>query len=216
MSHANLKETWQQFHAANPSVRIRDAATQLGVSEAELVATDSGETCMHLLPEWKTLLTRLHSLGTVMALTRSDVMVHEVTGYFTEPHFHGDTALFFRPGLDTRYFLDQWAFAFAVNENGRHNLQFFDKYGTAIHKIYLKESSDHAAYQQLIADLRVPQQRQHIHVQRRALNHAEPLIPPSLDITTLRQAWANIRDVHEGNRIIKDLGGNRQTIYRVL
>lgn len=216
MHHPNLKTTWHDFRAANPHVRIRDAATQLGVSEAELVATGCGETCTQLLPEWKVLLNRLPTLGTVMALTRSDMLVHEISGHFTAPHFHGDTALFFRPGLDTRYFLDKWAFAFAVNENGRHSLQCFDQYGNAAHKIYLKEGSDMTAYQQLVADLRTPQQRQHIHVERPPAAAPLPVHDDSLDLAALRAAWAAIRDVHEGNRIIRSLGGNRRAIYRAL
>lgn len=216
MNTRPLKEIWQAFHTANPTVRIRDAAAKLGVSEAELVATGCGETCTQLLLDWHAILSQLHTLGTVMALTRSDAMVHEVTGYFAEPHFHGETALFFRPGLDTRYFLGNWKHAYAVNENGRHSLQFFDAYGTAAHKIYLTEASNRRAYEQLVADFRTPQQRQHIHVERAVPTPPAPLVNMSLDISALRHSWANIRDVHEGNRIIKNLGGNRRAIYRAL
>lgn len=216
MNTRPLKEIWREFHAANPTIRIRDAAAQLGVSEAELVATGCGETCTQLLLDWHAILSSLSTLGTVMALTRSDAMVHEASGYFAEAHFHGDTALFFRPGLDTRYFLGSWKHAYAVNENGRHSLQFFDAYGTAVHKIYLKEGGNRRAYDQLLADFRTPQQRQHIHVERVVPKLPQPLVDQSLDIASLRQSWANIRDVHEGNRIIKTLGGNRQAIYRAL
>lgn len=211
-----LKEVWHTFREANPNTRIRDAATQLGVSEAELLATGCGETCTSLMPEWRAILARLHTLGNVMALTRSDAVVHEVSGQFTEPHFHGDTALFFRPGLDTRYFLNTWKFIFAVNENERLSLQIFDAYGHAAHKIYLKEGSDLRAYQQLLEDFRTPRQRQHLHVEQAKTTTRTPLIDMSLDISALRQSWSQIRDVHEGNRIIRSLGGNRRAIYRAL
>lgn len=216
MNTRPLKEIWHAFHTANPTVRIRDAAAKLGVSEAELVATGCGETCTQLLLDWHAILSQLHTLGTVMALTRSDAMVHEATGYFAEPHFHGDTALFFRPGLDTRYFLENWKHAYAVNENGRLSLQFFDAQGTAAHKIYMQEHSHLSAYHQLVADFRTPQQRQHLHVERAVPDQPKSLADQTLDISSLRHAWANIRDVHEGNRIIKNLGGNRQAIYRAL
>ncbi len=216
MNTRSLKEVWHTFREANPKTRIRDAATQLGVSEAELLATGCGETCTSLRPDWHAILTQLHTLGNVMALTRSDAMVHEVHGVFTEPHFHGDTALFFRPGLDTRYFLGTWKHAYAVNENGRLSLQFFDAYGTAAHKVYLHDTSHLRAYHQLVDDFRTPQQRQHLHVEKAVVARPAPLVNMSLDISDLRKAWSEIRDVHEGNRIIKQLGGNRQAIYRTL
>lgn len=212
----NLQDRWQTLLAANPKTRIRDAATQLGVSEAELLATGCGETCTRLMPEWRAILARLQTLGHVMALTRSDAVVHEVSGHFTEPHFHGDTALFFRPGLDTRYFLNTWKFIFAVNENGRLSLQIFDAHGHAAHKIYLQASSDVDAYQQLVAAFRTPQQRQHLPVEPAKPATPAPLVDMSLDAGALRESWSQIRDVHEGNRIIRSQGGNRRAIYRAL
>ena len=45
---ATLKERWEQFKEENPRVRIREAANQLGVSEAELLATGLGDDVIKL------------------------------------------------------------------------------------------------------------------------------------------------------------------------
>lgn len=207
-----LAQRWAELRQTSPQLRIRDAAKQLEVSEAELVALGLGTSATRLTADFKTLLKRLPELGSVMALTRSDAAVHEITGHFTEFHLHGDTALFFRPGLDTRYFLQHWQYGFAVNENGRLSLQFFDYLGQAAHKIYLNDQSNQTAYQQLVTAFtaleQAPFQLQVKHI---------PTLPPSIiKQAELRQAWSQIQDVHEGNRIMKRYGNQRQAIYRVL
>lgn len=213
-----LKETWAAFKAANPKVRIRNAAEALGVSEAELVATGCGETCTRLLsnrlrlPE---LLAELQTLGKVMALTRNDAVVHEVSQVFGEIKQHGQTAMAFRPGQDTRYFLSHWHYAFAVSENNRHSLQFFDQAGDALHKIYLLENSDFAAYESLIDRYQLLQQSTELSdIQRPAKVGEQPEV--TIDAAVLQQQWAAIQDVHEGSRIIRDYGNQSQAVYRAL
>jgi len=49
----DLKEKWEALKAENPHVRIRNAAAQLGVSEAELLATGVGEGVTVLKPEFQ-------------------------------------------------------------------------------------------------------------------------------------------------------------------
>ncbi len=64
-----LKERWTHFRTENPKTRIRDAAKQLGVSEAELLATDCGKTVTKLTDNFPELLQEFHTLGRIMALT---------------------------------------------------------------------------------------------------------------------------------------------------
>lgn len=213
MYHPNLlAQRWAELRQTSPQLRIRDAAKQLEVSEAELVALGLGSTATRLTTDFKALLKRLPELGSVMALTRSDAAVHEITGQFSELHLHGDTALFFRPGLDTRYFLKHWHYGFAVNENERLSLQFFDYLGQAAHKIYLNEQSNLIAYQQLVAEFRDSKQSA-LHLQ---LKHTPTLTPAVIDPLALRQAWSQIQDVHEGNRIMQRYANQRQAVYRAL
>src|SRR3546814_20008220 len=77
----------------------------------------------------------------------------------TDPLFPYTTR--FRSGLvlnrdvDLRIFFSRWHFGFAVTETAhgapRHSLQFFDRDGLAVHKIYLREESDAEAYEAVVA-----------------------------------------------------------------
>ena len=145
----SLKEQYEAFKADNPKTRIRDAARQLGVSEAELVAT--GEQNIRLTPEFQDILNEISTLGYVMALTRNDHAVHERKGVYTKATFNGHVGLVANPDIDLRLFMSAWHFGFAVHEGDRRSLQFFDKDGEAVNKIYLTDQSDAAAYEALVA-----------------------------------------------------------------
>ena len=103
----NLKEKYLDFVNANPKVRIREAALQLGVSEAELLATGVGQTAVKLKDDFKGLMNELHKLGRVMALTRNEEIVHERKGVYENAQTempHG-MALFVNPDIDLRIFI---------------------------------------------------------------------------------------------------------------
>ena len=51
-----LKEKWEALKAENPHLRIRNAAEQLGVSEAELLATNIGNGVTVLKTDFADLL----------------------------------------------------------------------------------------------------------------------------------------------------------------
>jgi putative hemin transport protein len=68
--------------AENPKMRERDLATQLGVSEADLVAAHVGEGVRRIEPRVSDVLFGLEALGEVMALTRNESAVHEKIGVY--------------------------------------------------------------------------------------------------------------------------------------
>jgi len=111
----DLKERWDNLKAENPHLRIRNAADQLGVSEADLLVTNIGEGVTILTPDFAGILTDVEQLGKVMALTRNDECVHErkgtyLNGDFSNPH----AQLFVGEDIDLRIFLNSWKHAFAV------------------------------------------------------------------------------------------------------
>jgi putative hemin transport protein len=124
-----LRTQWEALKADNPHLRIRNAAEQLGVSEAELLATQTGETVTRLKPEFAAILAEAETLGKVMALTRNDECVHERKGIYLNPDFSSPFAgLFVGEDIDLRIFLSHWDKAFAVVEQSEHgtrkSLQF--------------------------------------------------------------------------------------------
>ncbi|KAF5272981.1 hypothetical protein FQR65_LT17259 [Abscondita terminalis] len=91
----DLKEKWAQLKAETPHLRIRNAAEQLGVSEADLLVTNIGEGVTVLNPDFAGILTDVEQLGKVMALTRNDECVHERKGIYLNGDFSSPQAQLF-------------------------------------------------------------------------------------------------------------------------
>jgi putative hemin transport protein len=216
----NLKERYNKFMTDNLTVRIRDAAKKLGVSEGELLATGIGENVVRLKNNFKELLHDLHTLGYVMALTRNDEIVHERKGIYENaytdlPH---KMALFVNPDIDLRIFLNGWHHAFSATvENPRGTLrsfQIFDKDGTAVHKIYLTEKSDLDAYEKLVEKYKSDDQSQTLKIQSKPEKEADK--PDSeIDVAGLRNAWTGLKDTHDFFPLLKDFGVGRKQALRL-
>lgn len=209
-----LKEQWEQLKSQEPKLRIRDAATKLGVSEAELVNTDSGTSNTLLKPDFQELLKEVNTLGYVMALTRNDHCVHERKGIYTKVGFNGPVGLIVTPDIDLRLFMNHWHFGFAVNENGRLSLQFFDADGTAVHKIYLTEKSDIDAYHQLVAKYKADEQQQEMVIKAPAAPAFEKP-DHEVDIKAFQDAWLNLKDTHEFFGMLKKFELTRTQALRL-
>jgi putative hemin transport protein len=214
-----LGEIWSDFHAANPQVRIRDAAQRLGVSELQLVATGCGSTATRLLGDWAELLQDLQTLGPVLAITRNEHAVHEQTGVYRNVRVTGNTALVLNDDIDLRLFLNHWHHGFAVREGGLHggrdSLQFFDVDGSAVHKIYLTEASDHFAYQSLLGLYRSDNQSQEQGVLRAARGMPDRF-DADIDIEGLRLHWQALRDTHDFQALLTSFGVSRTQALRMI
>ena len=58
----DLKARYTNYKTANPTVRIRNAAADLGVSEAALVATGIGQTATRLDGDWGDIIRQFPKL----------------------------------------------------------------------------------------------------------------------------------------------------------
>jgi len=148
---ASLADRFAAYRAAEPKARIRSAAAALGASEAELVATGVDGPAVPLRAEWGAILQSLEALGPVMALTRNDACVHEKHGVYRNVEVGPHASLVLDEQIDLRIFLSQWAVGFAVEHGGRASLQFFDRHGDAVHKVFVTPATDRAAYDALVA-----------------------------------------------------------------
>lgn len=192
----SIKEQWEQLKNENPKLRIRDAAKQLGVSEAELVATGVGQHVTRLEGDWKVFLADVAALGKVMALTRNDDAVHERKGVYNNISFQGPVGTALNEDIDLRLFMMHWDAAFAVNENDRFSYQFFDKAGDAIHKIYCTEDSDMDAYHALTKKYTAAEQSTVVTTQAYPEKAAEKA-DSDIDVPAFQEAWKGIKDTHE-------------------
>lgn len=209
-----LKSQWETFKAENPKVRIRDAAQQLGVSEAELIATTVGSSAIRLTDDFQAILKEVESLGYVMALTRNDHCVHERKGIYKKVSFQGSMGLAVKPDIDLRLFMSQWKSGFAVDENGRKSLQFFGKDGAAVHKIYMTEQSDAAAYEKLVSTYTAQQQHNPLEITAAAQPAVEKA-DAEIDAEGFRTAWLNLKDTHEFHGMLRNFGVSRMQGLRL-
>jgi putative hemin transport protein len=215
-----LRSRWAQLREQHPQIRVRDAASRLGVSEAELIATGCGDSVTRLEADWGELIQSLPELGEVMALTRNEHVVHEKTGQYQNIEIYPDHGMGMVVGeaIDLRLFLGHWHYGFAVSESTRiglrRSLQFFDSDGTAVHKIYLKNRSDAVAYEYLIGRYHSTDQT--------PLQRVKPLpavAPPSadedIDVTQFRSAWQAMQNTHDFFPLLKRFGLQRLQALRL-
>lgn len=211
----DLKEKWEALKAENPHLRIRNAAAELGVSEAELLATNVGEGVTVLKPEFKDILTEAEQLGKVMALTRNDECVHERKGIYQNGDFSSPHAqLFVGEDIDLRIFLNHWKFAFAVVEGDKKSLQFFGKDGLALHKIYLTKDSNEAAFDALVEKFKADEQNQSFEFETIAPK-AEEKPDTEIDVEGFQNAWRSLKDTHDFFMMTRKFGVSRTQALRL-
>nr|WP_315033572.1 ChuX/HutX family heme-like substrate-binding protein [uncultured Chryseobacterium sp.] len=211
----DLKEKWEALKAENPHIRIRNAAEQLGVSEAELLATSIGEGVTVLNPDFPAILTEAEQLGKVMALTRNDECVHERKGIYQNGDFSSPHAqLFVGEDIDLRIFLNHWKFAFAVVEGDRKSLQFFGKDGLALHKIYLTKNSNEEAFDAIVEKFKAEDQNQTLTFEAVAPKQAEKA-DADIDVEGFKKAWTELKDTHDFFMMTRKFGVSRTQALRL-
>lgn len=198
---ANLRQQWAELRAANPRLRSRNAAVELGVSEGELLASECGRTATRLRNEPGDILKRVKSLGRVMALTRNDHAVHERKGVYDPVEIGPHASLVTGKDIDLRIFLTNWKSAFAVVETDakgetKRSLQFFDGAGNAVHKIHLLADSDVAAFDGIVADF-ISEEQSGVLETVPAKPAAAEIPDSAVDRDAFLKDWMALQDTHD-------------------
>lgn len=155
-----------------------------------------------------------------MALTRNESAVHEKIGVY-EKITTGDMAsIVLGEQIDLRVFPSAWAHAFAVTKTddqgeARKSLQFFDKWGNAVHKLHLRPASNVEAYDKIVADFRLDDQTQEF--------AADASVPATddkpetvVDVVELRDRWTKMTDTHQFHGMLRKLKiGRRQALSNI-
>lgn len=200
--HSNdLKARYDALLQEEPKMRVRNAAEKLGVSEMELVAAQCGDIDAILLEGTpQTIFKKLQTLGEVMLLTRNEWCVHERHGRYESVKVgNGPVGLVLGADIDLRIFFSSWKYTWAVSQNGRKSIQFFDGAGMALHKVYCTDASDMAAYDALVAAFRAANP-QAAPVDR---TPAEPKQYASDAPDSLRDDWLAMTDTHDFAGLLK-------------
>ncbi len=218
-----IRQRLQKLHAEQPKMRPRNAAQALGISECELLTARIGTDVTWLRQDPETMLQSLQPLGEVMALTRNEYCVHERHGVYQGAGFFGEQhsrhGLLVNPDIDLRLFMSHWQYSFAVtehpNDTPRNSLQFFDKSGAAIHKIYLTAKSHQHGYDTLVQTYAAATQPDTVKIQQ---YQPYPDDRPDTEIDTagLRIAWENLQDTHAFHPLLKKFNVARRQAFRLI
>ncbi len=213
---ARLRDAFLQIKETQ-LLRDREAAHALGISEGEALAAFVGEQVIRLKPDFIALFEQVPALGSVMALTRNEVAVHEKDGAYQQMSHDGGIGLALGV-IDLRVFYRVWASGFAVREitsqGTRKSLRFFDAQGQAIHKIFLREHSNHAAFDAFVGRWEMAEQTPGLVV--------EPAPAPALerpddaiDVAGFHAAWAALTDTHEFFGMLRQFHVTRSQALRL-
>lgn len=209
---------WKGLAEAKPGIRIREAAKALGLSEAQLLATQTGGEATRLKPDWPAFLKRLPELGRVMSLTRNEACILEHKGTFEKVNVFGKEehrmATVIGP-IETRVFLKSWHVGFAVKQmKGERlltSLQVFDHEGQAITKIYLQEDSNYEAYEAIVADFTSEDQ-----------GREQPVCPyppasysEEIDAQAFLHEWSTLKDTHNFFPLLKKYKAQRHQAVKL-
>lgn len=212
----SLKTRWLTFQHDYPHIHIRDAARRLDTSEAQLVATGCGDTTVRLAGDWIELLHDLPSLGQVMSLTRNEHAVHECQVCYQRINVFGITCNALGEGFATRFSTGCWRSGFAVSEETqcgpRRSLQFFDREGHAVYKLYLTDDSNPDAYQTLIDKYRGASQ--HAVQPAVGLSHPAPA-HQRVDVEAFRAAWDSLDEPYIFSALLERFAISRLQALKV-
>lgn len=239
---ATLAERWSTLRTEQPKLQIRDAARALGVSEAQLLATNIGNGVTRLQADGnvpREIMRAALDLGVVQAITRNENGVIETTGTASKFKQAGDKSEqadakqdpeqearqrniaggYLGGAIDLRFHFENWKYAFAVVQPGRdgklsRSLQFFDANGTAVHKIYLRNDPGVAVYDKLVATFRLPEQNAPLNVLAAAPKAAEKP-DAEIDVKEFQLAWKDMTDVHQFAQIMREFHLSREQALRL-
>ncbi|WP_299747838.1 ChuX/HutX family heme-like substrate-binding protein [uncultured Tateyamaria sp.] len=209
-------ETIRASRADNPDTRDRDFAEQNGISEGALVAAYCGHGITRIDAHPDVVMDAAQQLGEVMALTRNASCVHEKIGVYDNYHPGHHAAMILTENIDLRIFPSHWQHAFLVErDNGkgtRRSLQVFDAAGDAVHKIILRDGSNHSAFADLVKTLASDNQSPEATFAERQAPEAPKIAEDKIDI--LRKEWQRLTDTHQFLRLVSKLKMNRLGAYR--
>ncbi|MDO6523507.1 ChuX/HutX family heme-like substrate-binding protein [Shimia thalassica] len=201
----------------NAKMRERDLSAKLGITEAQLVAAHVGDGVTRLRADLDALMAATTQLGEVMSLTRNESCVIEKVGVYDNYKSGAHAALIVNEEIDLRMFPNHWVHAFAVEKKTEHgprrSLQVFDAAGDAIHKIHLRDASNHEAWPGIVESLKHEDQSDSVSVTPRVPTEGPKGDPAKAD--TLRAEWDKLTDTHQFLQMTRKLKMNRLGAYRM-
>ncbi len=209
------------YRAENPKLRERDIAAKLGISEAALVAAECGLTAVRIESSAGRFLERVEELGEVLALTRNESAVHEKVGVYENIKQGHAAALVLGSEIDLRIFPGAWAHGFAVTKTDakgevRRSLQFFDKWGHAVHKVHLRRQVEPSP--PMIRSSRIFAWTTSRRTSSPMPARPQPTdaVDAAVDTAELRDRWSKLTDTHQFPGMLRKLNiGRRRALHAI-
>lgn len=212
---------WQQYQA-NKAQRQgiyfpREGAEDLGVSEGELMASSPESTYLGGKGNIRNIVLKLHTLGRVQCVVRNSVCVHEKQGVYENVSMAPTSGIAINiGGIDLRIFPARWHHALAVTgrDGGKvsRSVQFYDEFGVAVQKVFLKEEGKEAEWQALSDAFQTAGKPEFQSGELPPVTEPSPL-PPERE-AAFRERWLELKDVHHFGGLLETFGLDRQTAYR--
>lgn len=207
----------RDFHAANKSMRERDVATKLSISEAQLIAAYVGHGATQIISHPDQVMHAASTLGEVMALTRNAYCVSEKIGIYENYHTGVHAAMVLTEDIDLRMFPSHWRHAFMVEKKTdaglQRSLEIFDAAGDAVHKVFMCDEAHVQDWDVAKAQIALPDQSQTIEVEPRKPTDVPKADETKVDI--LRKEWSRMTDTHQFMGLTSKLKMNRLGAYRI-
>jgi putative hemin transport protein len=211
-----LLERRDALLGAEPKLRGRALADRLGVSEAQILMLECGHSAFILRPEWPEIIDKVSSLGTVMAFTRNEWILHEKIGRYGGVSMNDSgNAVVVGEEINLRMFFDQWRFGFAVQEGILKSLQFFDRSGSAVHKIYLLDDSDPRAFDRLVQAYEWRPADLPLAIERHPRIDGGPTLDSATYVESFWSDWDSQRDLHAFSALLMRYGLKRSHAFRL-
>lgn len=200
LNYQEIRQQWLKIKEEKPQTRAREAAQVIGISEAELVASQALGRAVRLDAKWPELLVEFKKLGRVMSLTRNEACVLEHKGSFQKIDIQGNAphqiATVIGP-IEQRVFFHAWKFGFSVAQESPRgtmlSFQFFDGNGQAVMKVFLQEKSNTSYFSEITLTYAHPDQESIIETSPYSLN----TYTENPDIEAFRKDWEGMQDTHE-------------------
>lgn len=213
-----LLQRWKKLLEDKPGTRARNAAAHLNVSEGELVAARcGGDGATRLTTDFRELLKSLEKVGEVLTITRNEYAVHEKTGFYRKLNLGEKLGTALDSNIDLRYNFHHWAHAFAVVDTGpggtRESIQFFDRDGTSVHKIYPTDNADDRAWRNILTRFSDNDQTPGM-TPEPARQDFETVPLDRIDSDGLRESWLALTDVHGFQPLLHKFKASRLNALR--
>ena len=217
LTKTRIDEAWDAVEGrAEKKLYPYQAAAELGLSEAEFLATKTGDCVTRLSNDVSRILEAFKQLGTVKVITRNPHAVHEKIGSFSKVQVDAMHALVLDKNIDLRISPSQWAFAFAhvtfPKDKRQVTFQIFDRAGDAVFKVFVNESVEVA--EEVIKELTAEDQSQELAVVKAP--EAARSDAHAVDEEQLELDWLAITDPHQFFGVLRKHKIDKSIAYRVV